>query len=132
MVGPFAQKLNETREPGVYYVCALLHDETALQLYRVATNDPLVIVRECHVGEHGTDPDVVENMLRKIHAWNPIIPHVADPATFECAFEKPITPQFAAFLDDTVIEGLEAYAEEDDGGVGELVRRDGCLRLWWD
>lgn len=150
-----ARELNGERCEGVYYVYALLPDDNkweertvngvvvqfgrdvATRLYRVETNDPLEIVRACNVGGHGNisygiDPKAVWEQLAAIHSKNPIRPFFADEAGFQCEFDQPITDEFAAVLDQTITEGVEAYAEEDDGGIGEWVRRDGYLRLWWD
>ena len=140
MLEEIAREMNEDREAGMYFVCALLPDEDKEHhLYRVETDNPLEILESCEVGSHGAEsygdsliPSKVLDQLIVVHARNPIVPFFADPAGFKCGFEKPLSEEFAAFLDEAIFEGVEAYADEEEGLVSVAVLREGCLRLWWD
>jgi hypothetical protein len=150
-----ARRLNRTRDKRIYYVFGFLPDDNEFEsreidsvavqifpdarprLYRIETSDPIAIARACEVGRHGelsygTSPENLWEELGLIHAQNPIVPFFADEAGFQFEFENPVIDEFAAFLSRTLTDGFEAYAGEDDGDLGDFVRRDGYLRLWWD
>ena len=60
-----------------------------------------------------------------------IAPFSADEAGLSCAFERPVTQEFAEFVEATITEGYEAY--EDEGySIAPSVMREKCLHLWWD
>lgn len=131
-----AKTLNAKRPAHTYFVCGRLSDESQHVLYRVETRDPLTIISAFQVGTHaelsyGADahPAVMEQMA-SVHARNPIVPFFADAAGFKCMFEQPLQKDFAEFLDSTITEGVEIYA--DEGCIGPVVMREGFLHLWWD
>jgi hypothetical protein len=131
-----AKTLNAKRPAHTYFVCGLLPDDAQHLLYRVETNDPLGIVSAFQVGTHaelsyGEDahPAVLEQ-IALVHARNPIVPFFADSAGLKCTFEQPLRKDFAEFLDSTIREGVEVYANE--GYIAPVVMREGFLHLWWD
>jgi hypothetical protein len=133
-----AKDFNRKRGPHTYHVCGLLTGDSQHWLYRVETGDPIEIVRTFEVGTHAEIsygesalPKVLQQMML-VHARNPIVPFFADPAGLKCTFEQPLSAEFADFLESVINEGVEAYADEEEGYVGPAVLREGILRLWWD
>ena len=131
-----ARSLNANRPPHTYFVCGLLPDDAQVLLYRIQGSNPLDIVRVFQVGAHaessyGEDAQsAVLAQLALVHAQNPLVPFFADSAGLKCAFERPIESVFAEFLDSTITEGIEIYA--DEGCIGPVVMTEGYLHLWWD
>jgi hypothetical protein len=131
-----AKTLNDTRPSQTYFICGALPDDTRHVLYRIETDDPLEIIKACEVGSHAEASygenalPVVLGEMAKVHARNPIIPFFADAAGLKCTFEQQLTDEFADFLESTITEGCEAYA--DDGYIAPAVMRDKFLQLWWD
>ena len=131
-----ARRLNSSRPPHTYFVCGFLSDDQQHMLYRIETRNPLDILREFEVGSHAelsygenALPMVLEQMAL-LHSQNAIVPYFADAAGLKCTFEGPLTEEFAEFLDSTISEGVEIYA--DAGHVGPVVIREKFLHLWWD
>ena len=135
-VEEMAKELNRSRPTNTYFVCGLRQDDSTHMLYRIETSDPLEIVREFEVGSHcDYIPDIGSKVLQElavVHERNPLVPFFADAAGFKCTFEIPLDDDFAEFLDSSVGEGLEIYAQSDDGEFGSVVLKSGFLHLWWD
>lgn len=138
VIEEMAKTLNSTRPARTYFVCGRLQGDSQHFLYRVEIGDPIEIIKAFQVGTHAAEsygedahPAVLEQMTQ-VHARNPIVPFFADPAGLKCTFEKPLSQDFAKFLDSVITEGVEAYADEDEGYIAPVVMREGLLRLWWD
>ena len=135
-VEELAKTLNAKRPAHTYFVCGFLPDDAQHFLYCVETRDPLDIVRAFQVGTHaelsyGEDAHpAVLGQMALVHARNPILPFFADAAGLKCTFEQPLREDFAEFLDSTITEGVDVYAEE--GYIGPVVMRERLLHLWWD
>lgn len=133
-----AMVMNQTRTPNTYFVFGWLRDDAEPALFRIETNNPLEIIHAFEVGARAAETygvDVRKAVLEQIavvHAQNPIVPFFADEAGLKCTFEGPLTSEFAEFLNEAIVEGAEAYVDEEEMDIGTAVLRDGFLQLWWD
>jgi len=131
------RSLFPNRTEGVYYVHAAPSD-LPYDLYRVTTSTPVSIAEICGVGSIamvsvGRDlTDKVLEELGKLHRRYPLDPFFADIAGFKCGFIGELDADFPGFIDQTITEGLEAYYSDGDVPIGNRVKADGFLDLWWD
>ena len=93
-------------------------------------HDPVQVVRDFEVGAHGDEQQEAIEQLTLVQEQNPIEPFFADDAGFKFKFRKPITEEFASFLDTTLSAGVDEQMLNDDGELN--VRETGLVHLWWD
>ena len=122
--------INDRRKAGYFAICGCLPGDEQHRLYLVPDHDPVQVARDFEVGAHGDEQQEAIEQLTLVHEQNPIVPFFADDAGFKFKFRKPITEEFASFLETTLSAGVDEQMLNDDGELN--VRETGFVHLWWD
>jgi hypothetical protein len=121
----------EALAKGYYCICGLMEDG-GYRLYLAPAIGVKSILEPFQIGAHGGD--AIESVFAQISdadIMNPLIPYFADPAGLKAKFSKPITNQLIELLEETVLDA-EIMMDDEDGTIGEFVRTNKEIQLWWD
>jgi hypothetical protein len=118
-------------------VCGLLgDDEDGHAIYAIDGISPVDVARGFATGSHNaSETDRVCEQLARVFEVAPFRPYFADAAGYKCRFERPISREQGAAVEQILTVGLEGYHSEWSG-VGPLVAdavvAENGLRLWCD